>query len=152
METEKRFRGEQPVIGRIEPCRLVELPEHGDYRGKLTVIEPRRDIDFDARRAFYIHDVPDGAERGAHGHRRQKQFLVALHGSFTVIAFDGFQQAIFTLDNPSVGLYVGPMVWCDVTDFAPGTVCLCLASDEYDDADYYRNYDEFCRDARNLAA
>jgi hypothetical protein len=44
------------------------------------------------------------------------------------------------------------MVWCDITDFAPGTVGLSLASEEYDEADYYRDYDEFCRDARTLAA
>ena len=152
MAPDKRFGSEQPVVGRVDPCRLVELSTHADERGRLTVIQPRQDVDFDARRAFYIHDVPEGAERGAHGHRQLRQLLIAMHGSFKVVAYDGFQRATFVLDNPSVGLYVGPMVWCDVTDFAPGTVALSLSSDVYEEADYYRDLDEFCRDARKLAA
>lgn len=152
MEPETRFHSEQPVVGRIDPCRFIDLAEHADHRGRLTVVQPRQDVDFDARRAFYMHDIPDGAERGAHGHRQLLQLLIAVHGSFTVVAYDGFQRASFLLDNPSRGLFVGPMVWCDITDFAPGTVGLSLASDEYDEADLYRDYDEFCRDARALAA
>ncbi|GAA4549826.1 hypothetical protein GCM10023192_72840 [Amycolatopsis samaneae] len=104
------------------------------------------------RRAFYIHDVPAGAERGAHGHRRECQLVIAVHGSFTVVAYDGFQRANFVLDNPSVGVYLGPMVWNEIIDFTPGSVGLVLASQEYDEAEYYRDYDEFNRDARALAA
>jgi hypothetical protein len=152
MATENRSGDDQPVIGRIAPCRIVDFPEHADQRGRLTVIQPRQDVDFDVRRAFYLHDVTDGADRGAHAHRELIQLLIPVHGSFTVVADDGFRRSTFVLDNPSRGLYVSPMVWCDVTEFAPGTVLLCLASDEYDEADYYRDYDEFRRAARGMAA
>ncbi|MCR6483509.1 FdtA/QdtA family cupin domain-containing protein [Amycolatopsis sp. OK19-0408] len=152
MEPETRFRSAQPVVGRIDPCRLVDLSEHADDRGRLTVVQPGRDVGFEVRRAFYIHDIPDGAERGAHGHRRERQLIIAVHGGFEVVAYDGFRRASFVLDNPSLGLYVGPMVWCEMTGFAPGSVGLVLASQEYDEADYCRDYDEFCEDARILAA
>ena len=36
-------------------------------------------------------------------------------------------------------------------DLAPGTVGLWLVSDHYDESEYYRDYDEFMRDARALA-
>lgn len=130
---------------------MVELTERTDPRGSLTVVQPGTEIDFEIRRAYYIHNVPDGAERGAHGHRRLRQLIVAVHGSFQVVVDDGFNQDKFVLDHPSRGLYVGPMVWRDMINFAPGTVGLWLVSEPYDETEYYRDYDEFRRDARGLA-
>lgn len=143
--------GEAPAVGRISPCRMVELPEHRDPRGALTVVESGKEIDFDVRRAYYIHHVPDGAGRGAHGHRRLRQLIIAVHGSFDVVVDDGYARRRFVLDHPSRGLYVGPMVWRDMVNFAPGTVGLWLVSEPYDAAEYYRDYDEFLADARSVA-
>ncbi|MPZ81811.1 MAG: WxcM-like domain-containing protein [Actinophytocola sp.] len=137
-------------VGRVSPCRLVDLPEHSDPRGKLTVVQPGKGIDFEIRRAYYIHHIPQGAERGAHGHRRLRQVIVAVHGSFDVVVDDGFTQDKVTLDNPSRGLYVGPMVWRDMIDFAPGTVGLWLVSEPYDETEYYRDYETFLRDAKAM--
>lgn len=140
-----------PEVGRISPCRMVELTEHTDPRGSLTVVEAGKEIDFDVKRAYYIHHVPPGAERGAHGHRRLRQLIVAVHGSFDVVVDDGFARRTFVLDHPSRGLYVGPMVWRDMVNFAPGTVGLWLVSEPYDETEYYRDYDEFLSDARSVA-
>ncbi|HEX2132671.1 MAG TPA: FdtA/QdtA family cupin domain-containing protein [Actinophytocola sp.] len=140
----------QPAVGRISPCRMVDLTEHTDPRGKLTVVEPGKEVDFEIRRAYYIHHVPAGAERGAHGHRRLRQLIVAVHGSFEVVVDDGYASARFVLDDPSRGLYVGPMVWRDMVAFAPGTVGLWLVSEPYDESEYYRDYDEYLRDARAI--
>jgi hypothetical protein len=136
------------MVGRVDPCRLIDLTERADERGKLTIVQSGTDIDFDIARAYYIHNVPSGAERGAHGHRRLRQLIVAVHGRFVVTVDDGFAQTSFVLDNPSRGLYVGPMVWRDMVDFSPGTVGLWLVSEPYDESEYYRDYEEFCRDAR----
>lgn len=138
-------------VGRVSPCRLVDLPEHSDPRGRLTVVQPGTGIDFEIHRAYYIHHIPDGAERGAHGHRRLRQIIIAVHGSFDVVVDDGFAQDKFTLDNPSRGLYVGPMVWRDMINFSPGTVGLWLVSEPYDETEYYRDYETFLRDAKALS-
>jgi dTDP-4-dehydrorhamnose 3,5-epimerase-like enzyme len=130
---------------------MVELTEHRDPRGSLTVVESGKEIDFDVKRAYYIHHVPDGSERGAHGHRRLRQLIVAVAGSFDVVVDDGFAQRTFVLDDPSRGLYVGPMVWRDMINFSPGTVGLWLVSEPYDESEYYRDYDEFLTDARSVA-
>lgn len=138
-------------VGRISPCRMIDLPEFTDPRGKLTVIQPGGDLDFEIKRAYYIHHIPPEAERGAHGHRRLRQVIIAVHGSFEVVVDDGVRQATFLLDDPSRGLYVGPMIWRDMVNFAPGTVGLWLVSEPYDESEYYRDYDEFLRDARALS-
>ncbi|WP_242454788.1 sugar 3,4-ketoisomerase [Bailinhaonella thermotolerans] len=138
------------TVGRVDPCRLIDLPDHSDDRGGLTVVEGGRDVPFEIRRVYYIHGVPDGAARGAHGHRRLRQLIVALHGAFDVVVDDGHASARFRLDSPGRGLYVGPMIWRDMVDFTPDAVGLWLVSELYDPADYYRDYAEFRRDARAL--
>lgn len=47
----------------------------------------------------------------------------------------------------SFGLYVCPMIWREMDNFSSGAVCLVLASNFYDEADYYRDYDDFIADA-----
>ena len=35
------------------------------------------------------------------------------------------------------------MIWRELDNFSSGSVCMVLASNLYDPADYYRNYDDF---------
>jgi hypothetical protein len=141
----------QSPVGRIEECRIIGLPQFDDARGSLCVVETGSQVPFVVKRAYYMFDIPTGASRGAHGHRRLRQLIIAVHGSFEVLVDDGFTKRTFELDHPSKGLYMGPMVWRDMVNFAPGTVGLWLVADHYDEAEYYRDYDEFLADARRLA-
>ncbi|MFC4147305.1 FdtA/QdtA family cupin domain-containing protein [Micromonospora mangrovi] len=134
------------AVGRTKPCRLVEIEQHTDDRGKLSVVEGGSTVGFPIRRVYYLHDTRSGTERGGHAHRALEQLIIAVHGSFTVRLDDGRQRAEYHLDDPGTGLYVGPMVWRDLVDFSAHGVCLVLASQHYDESDYYRNYDDFLRD------
>ncbi|MEY4573390.1 MAG: hypothetical protein RLZ10_2680, partial [Bacteroidota bacterium] len=44
--------------------------------------------------------------------------------------------------DPKKGLYLPPFVWRDI-QFSHNSVLLCLASLEYDERDYLRDYKEF---------
>lgn len=127
----------------VSTCRLIPLPRISDDRGSLSFIEPGPVLPFEIRRVYYLYDVPEGRSRGAHGHRRLEQLMVAVSGSVEVECDDGRRRRTFRLDSPDVGLYVCPMIWRDLTGFAAGTVCMVLASERYDEADYFRNYDDF---------
>jgi hypothetical protein len=48
----------------------------------------------------------------------------------------------YELDHPNQGLIVPNMYWSRL-EFSPGAVCVCMASDEFDDAEYIRNYEDF---------
>ena len=39
------------------------------------------------------------------------------------------------------------MVWRELDNFSSGSVCLVLASEPYDEADYFRDYDDVPRRA-----
>jgi len=127
----------------IQQCKLVEFPTIEDPRGNLTFIESTRHIPFEIRRVYYVYDVPNSANRGAHGHAALRQILIAINGSFTVHLDDARDQRVQHLSAPNVGLYLSPMIWRDITDFSEGAVCMVLASDFYDEKDYFRNYDSF---------
>jgi hypothetical protein len=127
----------------VANCRLVSLPRMSDGRGSLSFIQPGPILPFEIRRVYYLYDVKEGQSRGAHGHRRLEQLMVAVAGAVNVECDDGHQRKTFRLDSPDVGLYVCPMIWRNLTGFGPGTVCMVLASERYDEADYFRNYDDF---------
>ena len=131
------------IPSRIEDCLVLELPKITDVRGNLTFIEGERHVPFPIRRVFYLYDVPTGADRGAHSHRQQHQFLICLSGSFDVQLDDGTQTRTVHLNRPWKGLHVPPMIWAAEVNFDAGTVCLVLASDEFSEADYIRDYQEF---------
>lgn len=130
-------------IGSLSSCRVVELPKISEPRGNLTFVESGRHIPFDIQRVYYLYDVPGGAERGGHAHKGLHQLIVSMSGSFDVILDDGREKRRFHLNRSYFGLYVCPMIWRELDNFSSGSVCMVLASNKYDESDYYRDYAEF---------
>jgi dTDP-4-dehydrorhamnose 3,5-epimerase-like enzyme len=130
----------------LSDCHLVDLPRIQDPRGNLTFIEGTRHVPFDIRRVYYLYDVPGGAERGAHGHKALHQLVVAMSGSFDIHLDDGRNKSVYHMNRSYFGLYIAPMMWRELTNFSSGAVCMVLASDYYNESDYYRDYSEFMRD------
>lgn len=124
-------------------CKIVTLPKIADARGNLTFIEGGRHVSFDIRRVYYLYDVPGGAERGGHAHKELHQLIVAMSGSFDVVLDDGREKKRFHLNRSYFGLYVCPMIWREIDNFSSGSVCMVLASNFYDESDYYREYGDF---------
>lgn len=133
---------------RLAHCRLLDLPKISSEKGNLTFVEAERQVPFAIRRIYYLYDVPGGAERGGHAHRTLQQFVVAMSGSFDFVLDDGFERRRVHLNRSYFGLYLPPMIWREIDNFSSGAVCLVLASDFYDEADYIRDYQDFLNAAR----
>jgi dTDP-4-dehydrorhamnose 3,5-epimerase-like enzyme len=127
----------------LSDCKVVDLPKITDARGNLTFIEGQRHIPFDIKRVYYLYDVPGGAERGGHAHKGLHQLIIAISGSFDIVLDDGREKKRFHLNRSYYGIYVCPMIWREMDNFSSGAVCLVLASNLYDESDYYRSYPEF---------
>ena len=132
----------------IQRCQIVDLPRINDPRGNLTFVEGNRHIPFDIRRVYYLYDVPGGAERGGHAHKALHQLIIAMSGSFDIHLDDGYAKKTIHMNRSYNGLYVCPMIWREIDNFSSGAVCMVLASDYYDEQDYYRDYDTFLSDAK----
>jgi hypothetical protein len=62
------------------------------------------------------------------------------------VVYDGKEKERFHLNRSYYGLHLPPMIWREMDNFSSGSVCLALASEPYDEKDYFRNYPEFLRD------
>lgn len=122
--------------------KIIDIPKIEDPRGNLSVIE-KDSIPFAIKRVYYLYDVPSNAYRGGHAHKEQIEFLIALSGSFNVVLDDGKNKQTLTLNKPNKGLLIPSGVWRELEDFSAGSVCLVLASDEFLESDYIRDYKDF---------
>jgi dTDP-4-dehydrorhamnose 3,5-epimerase-like enzyme len=128
---------------KITDCALIDLPRILDNRGNLTFVEGGRHVPFEIKRIYYLYDVPGGASRAGHAHKNLQQLIVAMSGSFDVRVDDGVHRQTFHLNRSYFGLYIPNMIWREIDTFSSGAVCLALASDFYDESDYYRSHAEF---------
>jgi hypothetical protein len=127
---------------RIDDIKLIKLPKIHDVRGNLSVIE-NETIPYEIKRVYYLYDVPSDAHRGGHAHINLKQFLIALSGSFDVVLKDGENTKKITLNKPNIGLLIENGIWRELENFSSGSVCLVLASEVFDEADYIREFADF---------
>ena len=121
----------------------INLPVIKDPRGDLTFVEANRNVPFDIKRVYFLYNVPVDAERGGHAHVRLEQVIFALSGSFRVTLDDGRSKEEHFLRDLRRGLYIKQFVWREIDLFSQGAVCMVLASEYFDEADYFRDYSNF---------
>ncbi len=126
------------VIG----VQLLKIPVVEDTRGNLAFIQ-KDFLPFEFKRVYYLFDVPSSAYRGGHSHIVQQELLIALSGSFEVVVQDGLVKKSFVLNKPNVGLLIPTGIWRELQNFSSRAVCLVLASDVFEEADYIRDFDAF---------
>lgn len=131
-------------------CDLLHLKKIGDRNGHITSINNNQEIPFAVKRIFYLYDIPGGESRGAHAHRECHQFLVAASGSFEVLLDDGITKRQVLLNRPDLGLHIPPGIWASEINFSSGSICLVLASHEYNEADYLRDYKDYLKYLENV--
>jgi oxalate decarboxylase/phosphoglucose isomerase-like protein (cupin superfamily) len=122
--------------------KIIDIPKINNTKGNIGVIE-NDTIPFDVKRVYYLFDVPSGAKRGGHAHKKLKQVILAISGSFDVVLKNGKSKEIVTLNRPDKGLLIENNIWRELENFSSGSVCLVLASEEFSEADYIRNYKDY---------
>ncbi len=132
----------------VSGVHLQRFPEFTDLRGSLTSGDlPGEAVPFLPRRWFMVYDVPSREVRGEHAHRVCHQFLICVSGQVVVAVDDGRRRGEVLLDEPTLGVYLPPMIWGSQFRYDPQTVMLVLASHPYDPSDYIREYDSFLTEA-----
>lgn len=116
---------------------LFSLPLHGAADSGWLAVAEGSGLPFVVKRVYWVVEVPAGRVRGRHAHHTLEQLLIAVHGVLDIyIQVEGQDhRQHFRLDHPGQALYLPPHCWPEL-HFGPGAVLLCLASQEYDAADY----------------
>lgn len=122
---------------------IVNLPKILDARGNLSFVEELKHIPFKIARTHWIYDVPGGETRGGHAYKENKEFIIALSGSFDVILDDGKERRTFSLNRSYYGLYVPQGIWREMDNFSTNSLALVLSSTPYTPEDYIYNYQQF---------
>ncbi|MDI5950754.1 sugar 3,4-ketoisomerase [Flavobacterium yafengii] len=133
------------VKNSVFECNLLHLNQIGDRNGHITAINNNLEIPFAVKRIFYLYDIPGGESRGAHAHKECHQFLVAASGSFEVLLDDGLTKRQVLVNRPDLGLHIPPGIWASEINFSSGSICLVLASHEYNENDYLREYEDYLK-------
>lgn len=120
--------------------KLVRVPTRADNRGYLSVLQAR-DLGFTPVRLYYSFDIR--GERGGHAHKTLSSCMICAHGSLTVRLENARGIHEFVLDDPSWAVLVPPGCWRTITPNQAGSVLVVLASKDYDEDDYIRDYDRF---------
>ena len=132
-----------PRTTTVDDCKIIQLPKINNPAGNITSANNHGEIPFNTKRVYYLYDVPGGEARGGHGHKQLQQLILAGSGSFDIIVNDGKNQRRFQLNRPDYGLYIPPGIWRELDNFSSGSISLVLASDNYEEEDYIRDFQSY---------
>ncbi|WP_415325256.1 sugar 3,4-ketoisomerase [Chryseobacterium sp. MMS23-Vi53] len=111
--------------------------------GYITIAEAQKNVPFDIQRVYWTYYTPQDVIRGGHAHKVLQQVIFAVSGTITFNTEDkDGNKETFVLDHPTKGLYIPKLIWRDI-QFSHSAVLLCLASELYDENDYFRDFEEF---------
>ena len=127
----------------VMEIKIINLPKFEDVRGNLSFVEEENHIPFKIERAYWIYDVPGGQVRGGHAFKEQREFIIALSGSFDVVVDNGSYKQSFSLNRSYYGLYLPCGLWRQMENFSTNALAVVLSSTQYDESDYIRDYEVF---------
>lgn len=130
---------------KVKNCKIITLPERATPDGcKIAFGESKAHIPFEIKRFYSIYNFErEGIKRGGHAHRTFEQVFFAINGSFLFLLDDGTIQERVNVNNPQMGVFVGPAVWHEMVDIVKGSIIFVVASHVYNESDYIRNYQQF---------
>lgn len=122
---------------------MDKLKTFTDNRGCLTIVEEGIEVPFKIQRVYWIHNVPQGEERGKHSNKVSSEYVIAVSGSVEITLEDINGRQTYLLDSKDKGLLIPPDTWDEIRNFSPDAVLLVLASHGYNADTYINSYEEF---------
>jgi dTDP-4-dehydrorhamnose 3,5-epimerase-like enzyme len=135
-------------VNGVQPVKLATFKDLPD--GNLFIAEAAKQIPFEIKRVYFINSLANPkAVRGKHAHRKLEQVLFCISGSLLLHLDDGENKQRVKLNDPSMGIWLRPLVWHVMSSFSYDSIILVLANEWFDEGDYIRDYAEFLRLARS---
>lgn len=134
-------------LASLDDVDLLSFPRIAAPDRHLVPIEGGREAPFAIARLFTVTAGADGVTGGRHAHRRCAQVLIPVAGSVEVLvrADPAQGERRFLLDDAAQGLLIPPGIWSEQRYTSSGSVLLVLCDRVFEEADYIRDFDAFCR-------
>ena len=127
----------------MELVKLIEFSLFKEDNGELAVFEENFEaIPFSIKRIFNVRSQKNSI-RGKHAHRLCSQLLICSNGSIEVMCDDSFDQKVFLLDKPNLGLLVQPGIWAEQKYIHQNSSMTVVCDRHYEPEDYISDYDKF---------
>ena len=121
---------------------LIEFPKIGESQLGYISVSEKNNLPFIPKRIYWTYFTPEDVVRGNHAHYELEQILVAVAGKIEVdIVLQNEDSFHFVLDSPNFGLFIPKMAWRTMK-YTHNAVQICIASLEYDEKDYLREFTE----------
>lgn len=133
------------VTTTLSDVKLINLPKIEDPRGNLSFLEEEKHVPFKIFRTYWIYDVPGGQIRGGHAFKTQEELIIALSGSFDVVADDGSERKTYSLNRSYYGLYLPAGLWRQMENFSTNSLAMVVSSTIFSNDDYIREYNDFLK-------
>jgi len=122
---------------------IVKFKQVGDSSIGFISIAEGNILPFEVKRVFWTYYTPNDVQRGGHAHEVLEEIITAVSGTVTVATeLQNGETQTFTLDSPNIGLFLPPNYWRTL-QFSHNAVLLTMASIEYEQSEYIRDYNEF---------
>ena len=122
---------------------LIKFPKIGNSELGYISVSEKNNLPFIPKRLYWTYFTPENVVRGHHAHFELEQILISVSGIIELelenIDGDKFN---FKLDRPYHGVYIPKMCWRKMI-YSHNSVQLCIASIEFDEDDYIRDYSLF---------
>jgi hypothetical protein len=129
----------------IDKPILINFTKIGTSALGYISIAEKNTLPFYPKRIYWTYFTPEDVERGGHAHLELEQILVAVAGKIELtIELKTGELFNFILDNPSKGVFIPKKCWRKMK-YSHSSVQMCIASMEYDESDYIRDYIEFLK-------
>jgi hypothetical protein len=128
----------------MDKPHIIEFNRVGESgQGFISIAEGPHKTTFDIKRVFWTYHTPESIVRGRHAHHETEMILVAVAGRIIVnTEMPNGDLEVFTLDRPNVGVFIPKKCW-HTMQYSHNAVQLVMASTNYSEQDYVRNYEDF---------
>jgi dTDP-4-dehydrorhamnose 3,5-epimerase-like enzyme len=122
---------------------IIKFPKIGNCDFGFLSLAEKEHLPFIPKRIYWTYNTPENIIRGNHSHYELQQILVAVAGSIKINIINARGKEFeYKLDSPDIGLYIPKQCWRTLV-FSSNSVLMSIASNEYSESDYIRNYEEF---------
>ena len=127
----------------LSSIELKKVKSFSKDSGTLSIIEGTRQTPWVIARSYFISTyLPE--VRGGHAHRECSQAIICLSGSVEIKCSTPKSYQTYELQPHNEFLLIPPGIWVDL-ETKENTVLAVLTDHFYDEADYIRNWAEYCK-------